>query len=60
MNYFIKQIIQPMIDASTLGERRYVIGEAEIEILKYSIKREGGYFETSEVEVLLSHLPKET
>ena len=59
MEYLVSRVTQSLVNASTVGERQFVVGDVEVELMGYELKRGGGLFEKSECSVLFSRLPPE-
>ena len=59
MEYLVQRVSQGLVEASTIGERFFVRGKVEVELMGWELKRRGGFFEKSECSVLLYSLPPE-
>ena len=59
MEYLISHVRQPLIDLSLVGERLFVGGDTEFELIGYNHRARGGLFEKSECSILIRHLPNE-
>jgi len=57
--YMIKSITTDLLDCSTHGERDYVAGDSEIDLMKWDTNPTVKYFEKAEVSIMLSGLPHE-